>query len=157
MAAIGSIFAFWNINVSKKSIELQRKQWEHSLIPIYRISYIQEFSRQDTSFVLENTNHVAHQIENISFTVNEIEVAFSFHGSIESKNTRGTVIVRESEHSGFIVTLNTKSDKYICGHLQIIGKDSLGNGYTLNTNLIEFENYKLKNHLNLSKSYLNNI
>ncbi|PIC69886.1 MULTISPECIES: hypothetical protein [unclassified Sporosarcina] len=155
-AAIGAIFAFWNIRVSNKAIELQKKQWEHSAVPVYRISYI-TYAQKGVMFVFENTNNVAHQVEDISFSMDEVKVEFSFNGTVEKSETKhGEKTVKE-EHRGLVVKLVNTSTEYICGRIQLRGKDSLGNKFCLNSNSIELNANKLKNDLILSRTYLNKV
>lgn len=153
IAAIGAILAFMNIYVSKKAIELQQRQWEHSAVPVYRIDYI-TIAHNGPLFVLDNTNEVAHQVEAITFSVDQVAIEFSFNGYVEKTKTKQGEKETTGIHKGLVVKLVNKSEEYICGYLQLKGKDSLGNEFRLNTNLIEFESSRIKNDLVLSQTYL---
>ncbi|WP_313429633.1 hypothetical protein [Siminovitchia terrae] len=152
-AGIGAIFAFWNINISKKAIELQKKQWEHAAVPVYRVDYI-TMANGGALLVLNNTNKVAHQRNNISFTTDDVKIVFSFNGTVEKSRTQNGEKLFEEVYKGLVVKLINSTEGYICGYLQIQGEDSLGNPFRLNSNLIEFKSEHLKNDLALSQTYL---
>lgn len=156
IAAVGSIFAFWNIRVSNKAIVLQQKQWEHAAVPVYRIDFIGNASHPDSGkgvfCRLKNTNEVAHQVELITFTTSDIEIEFLHNGTTKSESySRGELVIEKSY--GMSLNLTTKKDDYVCGHLQLRGKDSLGNEFRLNSQLMEFSDYQLENFTILSQTY----
>ena len=157
IAGVGAIFAFLNIKNSNKQINLQQKQWEHSYVPVFYISYITSFDNKSYSFVIENTNRVSHQIEQVSFSSKDVKIKTDFNGFIESKSEKKGVITEKREYHGLIITLSVTENLYQNGTIQIKGRDSLGNQFKANSNEIVFKNYLLENHLKISRTYLKNI
>ncbi|WP_338652685.1 hypothetical protein V6B14_12805 [Sporosarcina psychrophila] len=156
IAGVGAIFAFLNIRMSNKQINLQQKQWEHSHVPIFKISYLS--SKQDSVvFVIENSNNIFHQIEQITFSSPEVKIELSINGFITKKTHSKGEITNEREYHGLIVKLIPLNDLYYNGILRLRGYDALGNEFKANSKELIFKNRKLENHLEVSKTYFKQI
>lgn len=157
IAGVGAIFAFLNIRMSNKQINLQQKQWEHSHVPIFRISYLSSKGQDSVVFVIENPNNIFHQIEQITFSSPEVKIESSFNGFISKKTQSKGEITNEREYHGLMVKLIPLNDLYYNGILQLRGYDALGNEFKANSNELIFKNRKLENHLEVSRTYFKQI
>lgn len=154
VAGVAAILTAINIWVSNLNIQQQKKQWEFSLKPVFKISYIQEFAGDKTGFVIENSNHVYHEMKDINFSLDGVKVDMVFDGIIDTgKVGEERVVVAK----GLIITLLPGDDSYYEGYLQIVGKDSLGREFKVKSNAIKFKEKEIINDLELSRTYLKNI
>lgn len=154
IAGIAAVLTGLNIIMTNKNINIQKEQWEFSLSPVFKISYIATTGPGGTPFVLENTNSVYHEIEDVSFTMNDVRVSKYFDGTIEKGAAREA---KDMVAKGLIIVLKPKTKNYSVGYLQIKGKDSLGNNFKVNSQAIEFKNFSVVNDLKLSRTYLKKI
>lgn len=140
-----------------KQIDIQKRQWEHSCVPVFRIAYIQNFDAKSVSFVIDNPNNIYYQVDNVTFSTDGVIVKEFWQGTVTSTTTRNGNDVEKEEYKGLIVTLSPVNESNHIGTLQIVGKDMLGNKFIMNTNDLIFKNFQLDNHLKISRTYLKKI
>lgn len=150
----GVIFSYLSVRRMGKQIDIQKRQWEYSCTPIFRISYITEFNQKSICFVIENSNNVYHQVEEITFPSDTLTIKDYFYGNVTSSEKSGGQIIDKKEYHGLLVTMEIKDSIEVRGRLRINGVDMLGNKFKVETKELVFKNYKLDNHLEISKTYL---
>lgn len=154
IAGIAAVFTGINIIVTNRNISIQKEQWAFSLSPTFKISYVAKARTYGVSFVIENSNNVYHEIEEVTFSTDEVEVTKVFGGIID-KGQVGEK--KEIVAKGLIIILKPSSEKFYEGYLQIKGKDSLGKDFKVNSNAIKFEGRSVRNDLELSRTYLRKV
>ncbi|PSL42144.1 hypothetical protein B0H99_101392 [Planomicrobium soli] len=147
VAGIAAILTGLNIFFTNQQVNLQRKQWESSYVPIFRISLIKLYSGNIT-LVIENTNAVYHEIQDITFSSEDVKVKEFYDGTVE--NYRDV-------YKGLIVMLYPKTREYQIGSLQITGIDALGNEFKVNSKDIKFKYHRIENDKFLIRTYLKKI
>lgn len=125
IAMASVLIAMLNAIIMKGQLKQQQIQWEYSNKPAFRIvrsaKYIGDFK---WILIIENTNNVFHQINEISFSSDEIELIRISHGVFTSS--------REDEkevHKGLTLILDVKTGDFVVGNIKVEGIDLIGNSF----------------------------
>lgn len=154
IAAGSLIFNALSTRQMKRQVNQHIKQWEHNQVPIFRFSFMTSFDRDSYVFIIKNTNNKYHHIENLTFSNTEVILKTNFNGTYDKS---GLSIVNKEDLKGLIVALKFRDLEEYKGEINIIGTDSLGNEFRARSLTLNFCKYKLVNHLNVTKTYLEKL
>jgi hypothetical protein len=156
ISLIGVIISLFSVLKIGKQVNIQKKQWEHSHVPVFKFLYQTDFDGS-YAFVVENPNNVYHRINKINFTNSEVSVKDFWYGSVGSKETLNNEVISEKEYKGLIIVLSPNNKECHKGLLQISGVDGLGNTFRVTSKEMIFKEHKIHNHFHLTETYLNKI
>lgn len=147
VAGIAAILTAINIQQTNKQVILQKKQWEHSQVPIFFIDHHEDGRGYDINFGIQNTNNVYYQVKEVTFSQKGVEVV---------RMSNGYLTKQDKFVSGISIRVKSNVQGLVEGYLQVSGKDALGNDFTARSLPIRIEDNKLKNYSKIIKSYLEN-
>ncbi|ALS76895.1 hypothetical protein AUC31_17455 [Planococcus rifietoensis] len=152
VAVVAAVIATVNTTLIKKQINLQKDQWEFSQIPIFKISYTKGISNSASWLVIENSNSVFHQIDQIIISSDDLVIEKYWNNFVH------VVIEGEPrEFHGLLIMIRPVNKLFCEAVLQIRGKDSLGNEFVANTIPLKFNQGILKNGIELTNTYLRKL
>lgn len=154
ISLVGVFISYVSVRKIGKQVEIQKKQWEYSQKPIFKIIKLHNFNGK-CIFIVENSNSVFHVIDSITFTTPDVLISGGSHGRIETSSTKGGIKEIKDISKGLSITLTPQIDTFIDGIIQMTGKDIIGNTFICNSQSIKFNNLKLINESELNMSYLN--
>lgn len=130
-----------------KQVEIQKNQWEYSQKPIFRIiDHFDSQSHRMSILIIENSNHIFHIIESVTFTTPDVQLGDGKQGFIKN-------ITTEEKSEGLSVSLTPNVNTLVEGVIQIKGLDILGNNFTCNSPAIKFNQLKIDNPRDFEKIY----
>lgn len=152
IAGIAAIISVFNVSVTNKQIKQQKKEWEFSYRPVFRVKYVSDFEN-GPRLIVDTLNNVFHRIEKVSFSNEEVETEVSTYGLITVRNRAQN---EKDVYEGTSIKLKLKNVDDVSGIISLYGVDAIGNKFCMKTELIEIKNQKITNKYDLQNSFLIN-
>jgi len=150
IAGIAAILTMININVMIEQNKEQKKQWEFSYVPVFRIAHTTAIDSSEYILLIENMNNTQYRLESISFSRPNVTTSFQNHGEIILNKTGS----EPEKFQGLQVTLEPEDYMGLVGHFTLKGTDALGNSFLMESKEIHFDHYELNGDIDTTNSYL---
>ena len=131
----GVILSFLSVRKMGKQIDIQKKQWEYSQKPIFRIIKTTKLNQADKwVIIVENSNNVFYKVDSVTYSSSDILLGNFSQGTLKIKSKDDS-----EEYHGLTFTLQSQVNTYVQGVIQIRGKDLLGNTFICNSPPLTFK------------------
>lgn len=154
VAGVAAVFTLCNIYITGQHMRMQKKQWEFSHSPVFKIIKVQPFDQEKNVILLENNNDVYYQIQSVHFSDNKVKATSQRHGRVGTALNKGGIISNEKEYEGYQVVLKAPQEETVRGYITLHGIDGLGNKFTCKSENIVIEKGGVNNIYDLTQTFL---